>query len=96
LKILYSCRYTDQFLKTKQEASGWPPGVESDEEKLQYISDYLEHEGIQLDIEAIVNNPGLREIAKLMLNSFWGKVRECLYVKCNVSFCLVCSEDGLE
>jgi hypothetical protein len=39
----------------------------------RYIDDYFEKEGIRLDYEKIVKNPGLRALAKLMLNSFWGK-----------------------
>ena len=37
-----------------------------------YIDEYYEHEGIRLDPEKIVYNPGLRSLAKLMLNSLWG------------------------
>jgi hypothetical protein len=39
----------------------------------RYIDDYFEKEGFRLDYEKIVKNPGLRALAKLMLNSFWGK-----------------------
>ncbi|CAB4003301.1 DNA polymerase [Paramuricea clavata] len=38
-----------------------------------YIADYAAKEGIQLDPRKIMKNPGLRALAKLMLNSFWGK-----------------------
>ena len=34
---------------------------------------YAAKEGIQLDPRQIVKNPGLKALAKLMLNSFWGK-----------------------
>ena len=67
-------RYTNRFLKRKQEASDWPDTVQTDEEKAQYIRKYEEKEGILLDKSAIEKNPGLREMGKLMLNSFWGKV----------------------
>jgi hypothetical protein len=33
------------LLKIKQEASGWPEDVESDEQKDEYISKYNDHEG---------------------------------------------------
>jgi hypothetical protein len=39
----------------------------------RYIRDYHEKEGILLDYNNIKNNPGLTALAKLMLNSFWGK-----------------------
>lgn len=36
-------------------------------------------EGIQLDPNQIVKNPGLRALAKLMLNSFWGEAIYKMY-----------------
>ena len=66
--------YVDTWLKIKMEASGWPDSVGEDEEKRrQYVEDVYEREGIRLDPEKIEYNPGLRALAKLMLNSFWGK-----------------------
>ena len=38
-------------------------------------------EGIRLDPELIVKNPGRKATAKLMLNSFWGKFGENLHKK---------------
>lgn len=65
----YMCR----FLKGKQEASGYPPGVQSEESKQKYISEYLEQQNIQLEPGKIRFNPAKRQIAKLCLNSLWGK-----------------------
>ena len=66
--------YVNTWLKIKQEASGWPQGVEEDETKRQQcIRDYYKHEGIQLEYDKIQKNPGLRTLAKMMLNSMWGK-----------------------
>ena len=45
----------------------------TEEEKHQYIREYYEAEGIQLEYTKIVYNSGLRTLAKLMLNSMWGK-----------------------
>ena len=59
------------FLKLKQEASGWPGWWETDKGK--YISDYYDREGIALDYASVQKNAGLRSLAKLCLNSFWGK-----------------------
>ena len=39
----------------------------------QYLADYLAKEGIQLEADKIQKNPGRRSLAKMMLNSFWGK-----------------------
>ena len=68
--------YVNTWLKHKTEASGWPAGIESPEQKAAYIRDYKEHEGIDLDPEKIEKNPGRKQVAKLMLNSFWGKFGE--------------------
>ncbi len=65
--------YVNTFLNIKQEASGYPKNCTTEEEKQQYVEEYLEREGIQLDRRKIEYNPGLLALAKLMLNSFWGK-----------------------
>ncbi|XP_054259601.1 uncharacterized protein LOC128984320 [Macrosteles quadrilineatus] len=65
--------FINKFLKMKQEASGYPEWCKTEEDKNKYIADYLGHEGIKLEKEKIVKNGGLRSLAKLMLNSFWGK-----------------------
>ena len=39
----------------------------------QYLREYYEHKGIQLEYDKIETNAGLRTLAKLMLNSMWGK-----------------------
>jgi hypothetical protein len=65
--------YINTFLKIKQECSGWPSWCESEEDKQRYIRLYFEKEGIKLEYDKICKNPGMRALAKLMLNSFWGK-----------------------
>ncbi|XP_054259393.1 uncharacterized protein LOC128984131 [Macrosteles quadrilineatus] len=65
--------FINKFLKMKQEASGFPGWCETDEDKNKYIDDYFKKEGVQLEKDKIVKNGGLRSLAKLMLNSFWGK-----------------------
>ena len=57
-------------MKIKQESSGPPEGIDLD----LYIAEYLENEGILLDKDKIELNPALRLIAKLQLNSSWGKL----------------------
>ena len=66
-------QYINTFLKLKQEASGYPPHIKTEQEKDKYIQEYLDHEGILLDKESIVKNAGLRSLSKLALNSFYGK-----------------------
>ncbi|XP_064635289.1 uncharacterized protein LOC135492653 [Lineus longissimus] len=68
--------YINAFLKIKQEASGWPDWCKTEIDRQTYISNYLEHEGIKLDEDAIEYNSGLRALAKLCLCSGWGKIGE--------------------
>lgn len=65
--------YIDLFLKIKQESSGWPAYIQTEEEALQYISNYAVRENVKLNSEAITKNPAMRSIAKLLLDSFWEK-----------------------
>ncbi|XP_053389260.1 uncharacterized protein LOC128552256 [Mercenaria mercenaria] len=64
--------YVNTFLKLKQEASGWPKWWKTEEDKQSYIDQYFKKEGIRLDYQNIRKNLGMRALAKLMLNSFWG------------------------
>ncbi len=61
--------YIDFWLKIKYEASGVPSYMSKED----YIKKVKESDGIVLDSEKIEFNPGLRAIAKLCLNSLWGK-----------------------
>ena len=75
--------YVSHFLKIKQEASGWPDWVqrigktgtpeEHEAAKWAYIDDYERNQGIRLEYHKIRKNEGLRAMAKLCLNSLWGK-----------------------
>ena len=68
--------YVNTWLKHKTEASGWPSGVETEEQKAEYVKQYEEHEGIKLHPSRIEKNPGRKQVAKLMLKGFWGKFGE--------------------
>ena len=69
-------QYVDMFFKIKQEASGYPNGVESEADKDSYIEEFHAKQGILLDKEKIEQNPAIRLIAKQCLNSLWGKFSE--------------------
>ena len=60
--------YVNTFLKLKQEASGWPEWCKTEEDRQQYVTNYAANEGIQLDMNNIQKNPGLRSLSKLALN----------------------------
>ena len=71
-------RYIDTFLKIKQEASGFPPECQTEEEKQNYIQEIFRREKIVLDSFSIEKNPVRRTIAKLFLNCLWGKFAQRL------------------
>lgn len=71
--------YINTFLRLKQQADGWPKPNMTEEEKDAYIQNYEEKEGMKLEKTQIEKNPGMRALAKLMLNSFWGKVSFLLF-----------------
>lgn len=66
--------YVDMFLKYKEEASGFPDGIITEQEKDNYIEKFFEQEGITLDKDKIEYNAGIRSVMKLLLNSFWGRL----------------------
>lgn len=65
--------YINNFLKIKQESSGWPSYCITETDKNNYIKMYAEKEGIKLDYTSIVKNPSKRNLSKIKLNSLWGK-----------------------
>ena len=67
-------RYINTFLKFKQEASGPPDWINNEADIMRYTRQYFEKEGVSLNRENIVKNPGMRTLTKLCLNSFWGKL----------------------
>lgn len=72
-------KYVNTWLKIKQESAGYPSWADTPKKKRTYVEQYKEKEGISLDPEMIVKNPGRKATAKLMLNSFWGKFGENLH-----------------
>ena len=68
--------YVNTWLQIKQESAGWPRWCSTEEQKTRYVRQYKEKEGIDLQNVADPPNPGRKQVAKLMLNSFWGKFGE--------------------
>ena len=54
-------QYINTFLKLKQESSGYPQDVKSEQEKQEYIDAYLHHEGILLDKKCIDKKPWVKK-----------------------------------
>ena len=69
-------QYVNTWLQLKQQAAGWPRWCDTEAKKQQYVTQYKEKEGIDLDYASIQKNAGKKATAKLMLNSFWGKFGE--------------------
>ena len=72
--------YINTFLRLKQEASGWPEWCQTTQDKEKYVREYLENEGILLDPTRVEKNSGLRALAKLCLNSMWGKLSSSMLI----------------
>jgi hypothetical protein len=68
--------YVRCFMALKIQASGWPDGCEREEQKKRFLADVLKYDGITLDPTKMIKNSALRTLAKLILNSFWGKMGE--------------------
>jgi hypothetical protein len=65
--------YVREFMKIKIEASGFPDGIVSEDQKQQFIEENWSKLGIRLEIGNIKKNPSMRTLAKLCLNSLWGR-----------------------
>lgn len=65
--------YIRTFMKIKEESSGWPVWCKNDDDKYKYIDDTEKKYGFKMEYNNICKNNGKREIAKLSLNSLWGK-----------------------
>jgi len=68
--------YINNFLKLKAEASGYPGWVRSPPDEELYIESFWKNERIKLDRESSKSNAAKRSLAKLCLNSVWGKLTE--------------------
>jgi hypothetical protein len=69
-------QYINTFLKLKAETSEYRNWVQCPEDEDRYFSEFHKIEGIQLDKDPIGPNPAKRSLAKLCLNSMWGKLTE--------------------
>lgn len=65
--------YVNANLKLKMEASGWPAQADTDEKRAAFVA-AMRASGVDLDPSKVKYNAGLRTIAKLLLNSLWGRL----------------------
>jgi len=68
--------YLRQYLKIKITCSGMPSHIKNDDDWKQFKQYHSEQLGIELDKNLMVKNAGKKQLAKLMLNSLWGKFAE--------------------
>ena len=68
--------YINTFLKIKAEASGYSSWIRNPEDEERFIDSFEQSKGISLDRESIKFNAAKRGLAKLCLNSMWGKLAE--------------------
>lgn len=66
--------YIDTFIKLKTMYSGFPAWCKNNADKENFVKSFYDHEGIMLDINSISKNSGYRSLAKLLLNSLWGRL----------------------
>jgi hypothetical protein len=59
--------YVKEFLRIKIQSSGWPPTCESAAARNEFMQKVLTDYGIHLDPAMMVYNPGMRYIAKVIL-----------------------------
>lgn len=73
--------YMQRFMRVKYAAEGWPAecreeGVAHSElgaRKQNYLKEIKDLYGINLPANEVKKNPGLRYIAKMAMNSLWGR-----------------------
>jgi hypothetical protein len=65
--------YIRLFYKLKLTSSGIPSHCKTDQDLDDYIAQVQEKEKITLKKEDFENNPGMRQLSKLLINSLWGK-----------------------
>ncbi|KAL3102391.1 hypothetical protein niasHT_020822 [Heterodera trifolii] len=65
--------YVSEMMALKIHATGYPSWCNNEEEKRKYIEECWEKFGIKIENNKMKADPGKRYIAKLCLNSLWGR-----------------------
>ncbi len=63
-----------KLIKLKTEASDWPHDVVTLEQKKAYVQRWKDQLGVDIDIDKIDLNQGLKSVVKLFLVALWGKL----------------------
>lgn len=68
--------YVKKWMRIKYEASSWPEDITTPEARTQWLNMVQHRDGVSLDPACMQLNPGKRSLAKLCLNSLWGKTAQ--------------------
>ncbi|KAK3911543.1 putative DNA polymerase [Frankliniella fusca] len=68
--------YIRCFMALKVQASGWPAECITPEQKQAFMDDLKKYDGIIIDQNKVEKNGPIRQLSKLLLNSFGGKFGE--------------------
>lgn len=68
--------YIRNYLKIKIECGGMPKYIKNDQDWDEFHKYHLQNLGIDLEREKMSKNSGKKQLAKMMLNSLWGKFAE--------------------
>jgi hypothetical protein len=68
--------YLRHFLKYKIEASGYPPGCNTFEQKCEYIKLLYDELGIEIKMEDVEYIAASRLLGKALINHLWGKLSQ--------------------
>ena len=86
--------YINTFYAVKEQSSGWPSWVETDEDRKRHIANVQEMDGVTLDCNKVEKNAGLRQVAKLALNRLVAIIIYIyiyIYLISNLGFvCMLC------
>lgn len=69
---VYFKEYMQTFFKLKAQAKGYPYWAVDDEKKEQYLREFRELNGVELDPSKVKKDKSLYQVAKLFMNSLWG------------------------
>ncbi|KAF8373334.1 hypothetical protein PRIPAC_79763, partial [Pristionchus pacificus] len=83
--------YIKTFYTVKISSSGWPKWVKTPEDKKKCLQNYKDTMGIELTEDQIQDNPSLRSVSKMLLNTSWGKFAQ----NPNVNQTLFCDADEM-
>lgn len=66
--------YILSFFRIKMQSEGFPSNCKTEDEKKQYHETINKENNLNIEFDDIVKNAGLRNTAKSLINSLWGKL----------------------